>query len=74
VVGLIVYLIFIGAAIKSATDQPHSTKICALGLVATLIADSITHAPLFLVTEAQFFILLFAALLIKNRKNTIDTK
>jgi O-antigen ligase len=73
-IGLIFYLVFIGAAIKSASHQPRTIKICALGLVATLIADSITHAPLFLVTEAQFFILLFAVLLTENKKNIPEPK
>ncbi len=62
-VGLLAYLAFILAAIKSATNQSRPLQICGVGLVATLIADSITHAPLFLVTEAQFFILLFSVLL-----------
>ena len=65
-VGLIAYLIFIAAAIKSATQQIRLLQICGIGLVATLIADSITHAPLFLVTESQFFILLFSALLTRK--------
>ena len=67
-IGFIAYLIFIAGAIRSAIYQPRPVQICGLGLVATLIADSMTHAPLFLVTEAQFFILLFAALLAKNIK------
>lgn len=62
-IGLLAYLAFIAAAIKSATNQTRLLQICGVGLVATLIADSITHAPLFLVTEAQFFILLFSVLL-----------
>jgi O-antigen ligase len=68
VIGFIAYLIFIAAATKSALYQSRPIQICGLGLVVTLIADSMTHAPLFLVTEAQFFILLFAALLVKNIK------
>ena len=65
-VGLLAYLAIIAAAIKSATNQTRLLQICSVGLVATLIADSITHAPLFLVTESQFFILLFSALLTKK--------
>ncbi len=67
-VGLIAYLVFIAAAIKSATNLIRPLQICSVGLVATLIADSITHAPLFLVTESQFFILLFPALLTQKNK------
>ena len=69
-VGLIAYLAFISAAIKSAANQTRLLQICSIGLVATLIADSITHAPLFLVTEAQFFILLLSVFLTKSDKNT----
>ena len=65
-VGLLAYLALIAAAIKSATNQTRLLQICSVGLVATLIADSITHAPLFLVTESQFFILLFSALLTRK--------
>lgn len=69
IIGFIAYLIFIGSAIKSATNQPKTIQICALGLIATLTVDSMTHAPLFLVTEAQFFILMSASHLINGNKN-----
>jgi len=71
VIGFIAYLIFIAAAIKSALYQSRPIQICGLGLVATLIADSMTHAPLFLVTEAQFFILGFSALLVTHGFQTL---
>ncbi len=71
VIGFIAYLIFIAAAIKSALYQSRPIQICGLGLVATLIADSMTHAPLFLVTEAQFFILGFSALLATHGFQTL---
>jgi O-antigen ligase len=70
-IGLLAYLAFIAAAIKSATNQTRLPQICSVGLVATLIADSITHAPLFLVTEAQFFILLFSVFLTKSENTKI---
>ena len=70
VIGFITYLIFIGAAIRSAIYQPRPIQICGMGLVATLIADSMTHAPLFLVTEAQFFVLVFSALLANHKFQT----
>jgi O-antigen ligase len=74
VIGFAAYLVFIAAAIKSAIYQPRPIQICGLGLVATLIADSMTHAPLFLVTEAQFFILGFSALLAKHEFQVLETE
>ena len=74
VIGFIAYLVFIAAAIKSAIYQPRPIQICGLGLVATLIADSMTHAPFFLVTEAQFFILGFSALLAKHEFQVLETE
>jgi O-antigen ligase len=68
-VGFTAYLAFIAAAIKSAANQTRPLQICSVGLIATLIADSITHAPLFLASEAHFFVLLLATLL--SYKNTI---
>lgn len=71
-IGFIAYLIFIAAALKSAIYQIRPLMICGMGLVVTLIADSVTHAPLFLVTEAQFFILGFSALLAKHESQTLE--
>jgi O-antigen ligase len=68
--GILAYLVFIAAAAKLAFQQNGFFRICSAGLIATLVADSITHAPLFLVTEAQFFILIFSAFLAKESQKT----
>lgn len=64
--GILAYLVFIAASAKLAFQQNGFSRVCSAGLIATIIVDSITHAPLFLVTEAQFFILLFSAFLAKK--------
>lgn len=57
VVGLLAYLAFLTIAAWQAMKLDNGSKILGVGLVATLVADSIFHAPLFLVAEASFFIL-----------------
>lgn len=57
-IGILGYLLFLGVCVKQALTLPTSEKIMGVGLVATLLADSIFHAPLFLISEAAFFILL----------------
>ncbi len=57
--GLVAYLTFLFVCVKQALTLPPVQKIMGAGLVATLIADSLFHAPLFLISEAAFFILLF---------------
>lgn len=60
ITGMLAYLLLLVAMTTQAIrTQPPSSTI-GLGLVATLLADSIAHAPLFLATEAQFFILLLS--------------
>lgn len=70
VIGIAAYLALLGTAATAALKQSELPKVCAIGLVAAIIVDSITHAPLFLVTEAQFFILLFSALLAQKANKT----
>jgi O-antigen ligase len=58
--GIFVYGIFLYSAANLARQFPLPEKVIGLALVATLIVDSFLHAPLFLITEAQFFTLLLA--------------
>jgi len=57
-IGILAYLIFIGACIRQSMYQSVEFRILGMGMAATLIVDSFFHAPLFLVAEAAFFILL----------------
>jgi O-antigen ligase len=63
ILGILGYLLFMMTAIKEACNANPEKKILGFGLVATLIADSLFHAPLFLISEAAFFILLFPVLM-----------
>lgn len=63
IVGIVGYLLFMASAVKQASYAKVEQKILALGLVATLLADSLFHAPLFLISEAAFFMLLFSVLM-----------
>lgn len=66
-VGILAYLAFLATAIRQARYFDQSQKTLAIGLVGTLVIDSLLHAPLFLVGEAQFFILMLAVVLAQNR-------
>ncbi len=59
IAGLLAYLAFLAVCVRQALALPSASRIMAVGLVATLVADSIFHAPLFLIAEAAFFMLLF---------------
>lgn len=61
--GIFAYCVFLWSAAKMAIQFHLPEKVVGLSLVATLIADSALHAPLFLVTEAQFFTLLLALIM-----------
>lgn len=70
--GIFCYLFFIGAAAKVAKKLDSSERVLLIGLLGTLVVDSFFHAPLFLVAEAQFFILmlgLFSAGNISDKKS-----
>ncbi len=56
--GILGYLAFMLVSVKQALALPPAQQLMGIGLVATLVADSIFHAPLFLIAEAAFFILL----------------
>jgi O-antigen ligase len=61
--GIGIFIYFLWSAIEIAKKLDLSQKVLALGLIATLIVDSFLHAPLFLVSEAQFFIIMLGLLL-----------
>jgi len=61
--GVGIFIYFLWSAIEIARKLDLSQKVLALGLIATLIVDSFLHAPLFLVSEAQFFIIMLGLLL-----------
>ena len=65
-IGILAYLMFIGACIRQSMYQSAEFRILGMGMVATLIVDSFFHAPLFLVAEAAFFILLLPVFLAQN--------
>ena len=65
-IGILAYLIFIGACIRQSMYQSVEFRILGMGMAATLIVDSFFHAPLFLVAEAAFFILLLPLFLAEN--------
>lgn len=61
--GILGYLAFLGSAAWRASLYSGPRKTLAFGLLAALLVDSVLHAPLFLVTEAQFFTLMLAVVL-----------
>ena len=62
--GVFSYLLFLAACIKQAINATPPNRILGLGLVATLVTDSMFHAPLFLVSEAAFFMLLLSVFMV----------
>jgi O-antigen ligase len=73
-VGVFAYLLFLGACVKQAICSAPREKILGLGLVATLVTDSMFHAPLFLVSEAAFFMLMLSLFMGLNSADEKDTK
>jgi O-antigen ligase len=67
--GIFLYGIFLWSAANLSRQFPRPEKVIGLALVASLIVDSFLHAPLFLITEAQFFILLLALTMSNNPLN-----
>jgi O-antigen ligase len=62
-IGILVYLSLIASILWQSYRLPTRDRLLATGLALTLFVDSLTHAPLFLVTEAQFFTLMLAVVL-----------
>ncbi len=58
IVGILAYLGYLAICVGQIMKASAQDRILGVGLVATLVADSIFHAPLFLIAEAAFFILL----------------
>ena len=71
--GIVAYLLFMGAAILQARLQFGEYKILGVGLVATLLVDSLFHAPLTLIAEAAIFILLFPILLARGSLDSLKS-
>lgn len=61
--GILAYLAFLGSALRQARRFSLPEKVLCFGLLCTLLTDSILHAPLFLVTETQFFVLMLAIMM-----------
>lgn len=61
--GILAYLAFLGSIFKQAQRFSLPGKVLTVGLLFTLLTDSILHAPLFLVTETQFFVLMLAIMM-----------
>ena len=59
-VGILAYLSFLGTVLLQARRFSLPEKVLSIGLLCTLLTDSVLHAPLFLVTETQFFVLMLA--------------
>lgn len=64
--GLLAYLAFLVTAIREAWHFSRPERTLAFGLLGILVVDSMLHAPLFLVGEAQFFILMLALVMAKS--------
>lgn len=56
--GVLAYLAYLFICVRQAWSQALETRILGIGMIATLVADSTLHAPLYLIAEAAFFILL----------------
>lgn len=73
VIGILAYVLLLISAIRHAWLLDTPQKVLGLGLIGALLVDSLFHGPLFLVGEAQFFILMLAVLLAarhsEKRKN-----
>lgn len=67
--GILAYLAFIASIIWHSRLFARDGRVLAIGLTLTLVTDSMLHAPLFLVTEAQFFTLMLAVILADGPKN-----
>lgn len=59
IAGILAYLGYLAICVWQALKTSPENRVLGIGLVATLVADSIFHAPLFLIAEAAFFMLLF---------------
>ena len=72
--GIAAYLFLLGAAIQRARQFSLDEKVLGFGLISTLLTDSVLHAPMFLVSEAQFFILMLAVLMSNAATNKLHVQ
>lgn len=69
-VGIMAYLIWLVVSLKQVLRLPLESKILGVGLLATLMVDSMFHAPLFLVAESAFFMLMLPLFMADVRQRT----
>src|SRR5690606_7174709 len=62
-VGILAYVLFLASAVHHTRPLDTPQKVLGFGLIGALLVDSLLHGPLFLVGEAQFFILMLAVFL-----------
>lgn len=73
-VGILVYLGLLGSIVWSSAALSPADRMLGVGLALTLFADSLFHAPLFLVGEAQFFTLMLAVVLAAGAYRSLPAK
>ena len=66
--GVLAYLLYLFICVKQAWSQALETRILGIGMIATLVVDSVLHAPLYLIAEAAFFILLLPVFMASGSK------
>src|SRR5690606_36936652 len=71
--GILAYLALFASAIYHCRNFSRPEKVLAYGLISSLLVDSLLHGPLFLVGEAQFFILMLAVVLSKHGLDSSQT-
>lgn len=74
IMGVLAYLLFFSAMSAEAVGSTLPLSIVRFGLIATLLVDSLVHAPLFLSTEAQFFILLLSIGFVNHFSKSNETQ
>jgi O-antigen ligase len=72
--GLFLYILFLSSAVQLARKLDKPENVMLTGLVGILVVVSFFHAPLFLVAEAQFFILMLGLLAAGNYTNRSHEK
>ena len=71
IAGILAYLGYLAICVWQVLKTSSESRVLGMGLVATLVADSIFHAPLFLIAEAAFFMLLFP-IFMATKSSTAD--
>lgn len=73
-VGILAYIYLLGSVLWNSLALTAVDRLLGVGLMLTLLTDSLFHAPLFLVGEAQFFTLMLAVILAAKARKTNSTK